>query len=46
MAGLDAVELRLTNGRRLQIGTDEPDALAAAITQAREWRAAAQRGAH
>ena len=36
VAGLDAVELRLTNGRRLRIGTDQPDALAAAIAQARE----------
>jgi len=36
VAGLDAVELRLTNGRRLRIGTDEPNALAAAIAHARE----------
>ena len=40
VAGLDAVELHLTNGRRIRIGTDEPDALAAAIAQAREWDAA------
>ena len=36
VAGLDAVELRLTNGRRLRGGTDEPNALAAAIAHARE----------
>jgi len=36
VAGLDAVELRLTNGRRLRVGTDEPNALAAAIAHARE----------
>jgi len=29
--GLDAVELRLTSGRVAQIGTDEPEALLAAI---------------
>lgn len=29
--GLDAVELRLTSGRRFRIGTDEPDALLAAL---------------
>ena len=46
MAGLDAVELHLTNGRRLRIGTDQPDALAAAIAQAREWNPEAQRDAH
>ena len=40
VAGLDAVELHLTNGRRIRIGTDEPDALAAAIAQARDWDAA------
>ena len=36
VAGLDAVELRLTNGRRLRVGTDEPNVLAAAIAHARE----------
>ena len=36
VAGLDAVELRLTNGRRLRIGTDEPNAFAASIAHARE----------
>ncbi len=29
--GLDAVELRLTSGKRFRIGTDEPDALLAAL---------------
>ncbi|MEE8332195.1 MAG: hypothetical protein V3R84_10540 [Acidimicrobiia bacterium] len=29
--GLDAVELQLTTGRRFRIGTDEPDALLAAL---------------
>ena len=31
VAGLDAVELKLTNGRVFRIGTDEPDKLLAAI---------------
>ena len=46
VAGLDAVALHLTNGRRLRIGTDQPNALAAAIAQAREWNPEAQRDAH
>jgi hypothetical protein len=35
VAGLDAVELELRNGRRFRIGTDEPQQLAAAIERAR-----------
>ena len=31
VSGLDAVELELVDGKRLRIGTDEPQALAAAI---------------
>jgi len=31
VSGLDAVELELADGKRLRIGTDEPQALAAAI---------------
>jgi hypothetical protein len=31
VAGLDAVELKLTNGRVFRIGTDEPDKLLAVI---------------
>jgi len=34
VSGLDAVELTYTNGKRFRIGTDEPQELAAAITQA------------
>ena len=33
VAGLDAVELQLSSGRRFLIGTDEPEKLAAAILQ-------------
>jgi hypothetical protein len=36
VSGLDAVELSLTSGRRVRIGTDEPDALARAIRQSIE----------
>jgi hypothetical protein len=32
VSGLDAVELQLKNGRCFRIGTDEPDALATAIS--------------
>lgn len=35
VSGLRAVEVTRLNGRRLRIGTDEPDALLAAITNAR-----------
>ena len=35
VSGFDAVELVLANGRRFRVGTDEPLALAAAITQAK-----------
>jgi hypothetical protein len=35
VAGLDAVELRLRNGKRFRLGTDEPAALAGAIEAAR-----------
>ena len=31
VGGFDVVELRLSNGRKVQIGTDEPDKLLAAI---------------
>ena len=34
VSGLDAVELRLQSGKRFRIGTDEPLALHAAITNA------------
>lgn len=34
VSGLDAVELTLRDGKRFQIGTDEPQALYAAITKA------------
>ena len=33
VAGLDAVEIRLRNGRKYRIGTDEPQELCAAIRQ-------------
>ncbi len=33
IGGLDAVEIRLTSGRTVLLGTDEPDALRAAIQQ-------------
>jgi len=35
VSGLDAVEIEMTDGRAHRIGTDEPEALAAAIQQAR-----------
>jgi hypothetical protein len=35
VSGLDAVEIELADGRTHRIGTDEPEALAAAIQQAR-----------
>ena len=35
VSGYDAVELILADGRRFRIGTDEPDALVAAIARAR-----------
>jgi hypothetical protein len=35
VSGLDAVELALAEGKRFRIGTDEPDALSAAITRTR-----------
>lgn len=31
VAGRDAVEIRLANGRRFRLGTDDPDGLAAAL---------------
>jgi len=34
VSGLDAVEIELADGRAHRIGTDEPEALAAAIQQA------------
>jgi hypothetical protein len=34
VAGLDAVEIRLTSGRRLRIGTDEPEVPCEAISRA------------
>lgn len=39
--GLGAVELRLAGGGRLRIGTDEPEALAAAVAAALAERASA-----
>lgn len=38
VAGLDAVELLMGDGRTYRIGTDEPQALAAAINGARKQR--------
>jgi hypothetical protein len=35
VSGFDAVELALSSGKRVRVGTDEPAALAAAITTAR-----------
>jgi hypothetical protein len=35
VSGLDAVELALAGGRRFRVGTDEPAALASAITRAK-----------
>jgi hypothetical protein len=35
VSGFDAVELALPEGRRIRIGTDEPQALVSAITQAK-----------
>lgn len=35
IAGLDAVELTLKNDKKIRIGTDEPDRLAAAIMESR-----------
>lgn len=35
VSGLDAVELRLTNGKRVRLGTDEPQRLLGAIQEAR-----------
>ena len=37
VAGLDAVELKLTNGRVFRIGTDEPDKLLAVIQSQLEY---------
>jgi uncharacterized protein (DUF58 family) len=34
VSGLDAVQIKLRNGRQYRIGTDQPDALAAAIQAA------------
>jgi len=34
VSGFDAVEIQLKNGRKYRIGTDEPDALLAAIESA------------
>jgi hypothetical protein len=36
VSGLDAVELSLTSGKRVRVGTDRPDELARAIRQAVE----------
>lgn len=38
VAGYDAVELELRSGRVFRIGTDEPDALLAAIERVRPPR--------
>jgi hypothetical protein len=35
VSGFDAVELALADGRRFRVGTDEPDALTSALTQAK-----------
>lgn len=37
VSGLDAVQIRLRNGRAYRIGTDEPDKLCAAIEEAMKW---------
>lgn len=38
VSGLDAVELKMQNGKTVRIGTDQPQALATAIEQALEAR--------
>lgn len=43
VSGLDAVEIELVSGRRYRIGTDEPQALMAAIERARAGYASHQR---
>lgn len=43
VSGLDAVEIELATGRRYRIGTDEPQALLAAIERARTEHASRQR---
>ncbi len=43
VSGLDAVEIDLATGRRYRIGTDEPQALLAAIERARAEHASRQR---
>lgn len=42
VSGLDAVEIELASGRRYRIGTDEPQALVAAIERARTEYASRQ----
>jgi hypothetical protein len=37
VSGLDAVEIRLRNGRSYRIGSDEPERLARAIQEAIQW---------
>lgn len=37
VSGLDAVQIRLRNGRGYRIGTDEPEKLVAAIEEAKRW---------
>ena len=37
VSGLDAVQVRLHNGRSYRIGTDEPEKLRAAIEEAMKW---------
>jgi hypothetical protein len=37
VSGLDAVQVRLRNGRSYRIGTDEPEKLCAAIEEAMRW---------
>jgi len=37
VSGLDAVQVRLRNGRQCRIGTDEPGKLRAAIEDAMKW---------
>jgi hypothetical protein len=37
VSGLDAVQIRLRNGRQYRIGTDEPEKLRNAIEEAMKW---------
>jgi len=38
VSGRDGIELRLVDGRRVRIGSDEPEALARAVTEAMQYK--------